>query len=721
MRIQPSSLKPTSQQRCPSTRNTSRRTFQFAPPTTSVRDCAAMSQRRILVTSALPYANGQIHIGHLVEYLQTDIWVRFQRSRGHDVRYFCADDTHGAPIMLSARAAGIPETEFIARMSAVHQRDFAGFGVSFDHYGSTHSDANRELCAEFWRSLRNSGVVREKDVEQLFDVKEGLFLADRFVKGTCPRCGATDQYGDNCEKCGATYDATELKDPVSVLSGTKPEVRSAKHLFVQLENEHEFLNEWTQSNGHLQPETANYLKGFFLDKPLRDWDISRPAPYFGFEIPDSPGNYWYVWFDAPIGYIASSKEWCDKHNSKLTDWWQSDETEIVHIIGKDIVYFHTLFWPVMLKLAGRKLPKHVHVHGFLTVNGEKMSKSKGTQINASTYLEHLDPAYMRFYYASKLGPGSEDIDLDLDDFVQKVNSTLLAKVINLASRSARFIQDIGLSSTYPEDEGLFEATKSAGNDIADAYENFDYARAIRTIMALADRANEYIDKKEPWALKKKPGMEQQVQDICTVCLNVFRQLTVYLSPVLPELAEKTADLLQESTTNWRDAQSTATGHPIGKFSHLMQRVDPANVQAMVEASVVKVDENSSGTTKSVGDDPGPLEDEPLAEQCSIEDFAKVDLRIARVIAAEPVKEARKLLKLTVSLGGNNTRTVFAGIKGAYAAESLIGRLVVVVANLAPRQMKFGTSEGMVIAAGPGGSDVFVLSPDDGAKPGQRVH
>jgi methionyl-tRNA synthetase len=677
-----------------------------------------MNKRRILVTSALPYANGHVHIGHLVEYLQTDIWVRFQRAMGNECRYFCADDTHGAAIMISAKQTGQSEVEFITKMSQEHQRDFAGFGVSFDHYGSTNSDANRQLCGEFWQSLRAAGLIATKDVSQLYDPEAGLFLADRFVKGTCPNCGATDQYGDNCDKCGATYSATELKNPKSTLSGSAPELRSAEHLFVQVEREHPFLDAWTQSKGNLQPEMANYLKGFFLDKPLRDWDVSRPAPYFGFEIPDSPGNYWYVWFDAPIGYVASTKEWCDANGAQLDDWWKSDETEIVHVIGKDIVYFHTLFWPVMLKIHGYRLPKHVHVHGFLTVNGEKMSKSKGTMIRAATYLKHLDPAYLRYYYASKLGPGAEDLDLDLEDFVQKVNSTLLAKVINLASRSSRFIQDVGLAAEYPEDGGLFATAAAAGTEIAEAYESFDYAKAVRIIMALADRANEYVDKMQPWALKKQPGKEAEVQAICTVCLNLYRQLAIYLCPILPELAKASAKLLEAPVDTFEDAKQHTLGHPIGKFGHLMQRVDPAKVQAMVDDSTV---EESPSPAQSFDDDDSSLTAEPLEPECTIDDFSKVDLRVARVVDAKPVKDARKLLELTVSLGGDHRRTVFAGIKAAYDPEQLVGRLVVVVANLAPRKMKFGTSEGMVIAAGPGGPDIFVLSPDSGAKPGQRVH
>lgn len=681
-----------------------------------------MSERRILVTSALPYANGPIHIGHMVEYGMTDFWVRYQRMQGRNVRYFCADDTHGAPIMINARKAGITEEQMIAKASEEHQRDFAGFGVMFDNYGSTNSDENRALCAEFWTKLRKAGVIAERTVSQLYDVQSGMFLADRFVKGTCPRCGAKDQYGDNCEKCGATYSPTDLIDPVSTLTGTRPELRDATHLFVEIEKQHEFLSRWVQS-GTLQPEIANYLTNFFLNNPLLDWDISRPAPYFGFEIPDSPGNYWYVWFDAPIGYLASTQQWCQKNGEKLSDWWLSDNTDIYHFIGKDIVYFHCLFWPMMLKTAGYSLPKRVHVHGFLMVNGEKMSKSRGTNIPASLYLEHLDPEYLRFYYASKLSSGNDDINLDLEEFPQRVNSLLLAKVINLASRAARFVETTGLSAQYPDDGGLFESFKAARAEITAAYESMDTARAVRVIMGLADRANEYTDRMQPWALAKQPDKAQQVQDVCTVCLNLFRQLVVYLAPVLPRLAARSAELFGLPITHFDDVEAPLVNRPIGKYTHLMQKVDPKHVQAMLDASIAlnAVDEPAAAASPAGEDDDQALLAEPLAPECTIDDFGKVDLRVARVIAAEPVKEAKKLLKLTVSLGGNNTRTVFAGIKAAYEAEALIGRLVVVVANLKPRQMKFGTSEGMVIAAGPGEREVFVLAPDAGAKPGQRVH
>jgi methionyl-tRNA synthetase len=606
-------------------------------------------------------------------------------------------------------------------MSQAHQRDFAAFGIEFDHYGSTHSSSNEALCGVFWSKLQEAGRVVEAEVTQLFDTKEGVFLADRFVKGTCPKCKSPDQYGDNCEKCGATYSATDLFEPRSTLSGTAPEVRSSKHLFVQVEQDHAFLEQWTQTPGRLQPEVANYLKNFFLSNPLRDWDISRPAPYFGFEIPEAKGNYFYVWFDAPVGYLASTADWCAKVDQKLEDWWQSDNTEIYHVIGKDIVYFHALFWPTMLKAAGFSLPRHIHVHGMLTVNGEKMSKSRGTQIQAQAYAAHLDPEALRYYYASKLGSGNDDIDLDFQDFQQKVNSDVVGKVVNLASRTARFIADVGLSPDYPDDGGLFAAAAQAGTEIAGAYEVFDTAKAMRLIMALADRANEYVDKMQPWALKKQPGQERTLQDVCTVSLNLYRQLIVYLAPVLPRLARESSTLLAASVTSWSDACTPTVGHPIGAFRALMQRVEPKAIEALLQASAppVAVEPPSALDTRAT-DSRAALDAEPLAAECTIEDFSKVDLRVARVLSAEAVPQANKLLRLTVGLGGDEVRTVFAGIKSAYTPEQLVGRLVVVVANLKPREMKFGTSQGMVIAAGPGGNDIFLLSPDDGALPGHRV-
>ncbi len=694
--------------------------------------------RKILVTSALPYANGHIHLGHLVEYLQTDIWVRFQKLRGNHCVYMCADDTHGTAIMIRARQEGRTEAEVIADMAAAHQRDFAGFQVAFDHYGSTNSESNRQVCHEIWAALRREGLVLGRDVEQLYDVQAGTFLADRFVKGTCPKCGAADQYGDSCEKCGATYSPAELKDPVSTLSGTRPELRSAHHLFVDVEQHHAFLAQWTQS-GSLQPEIANYLHGHFLAEPLRPWDVSRPAPYFGFEIPDAPGHYWYVWFDAPIGYIGATREWCERVGEDFASWWRSPDTEIHHFIGKDITYFHTLFWPAELKTAGFNLPRKIHIHGFLTVDGEKMSKSRGTFVLASTYLQHLDPAYLRYYYASKLTPKVDDLDLNLEDFSARVNADLVGKVVNLASRSARFVSKTGLSSAYPEDGGLFANAAKAAAEVADAYEEGDFAKAMRLIMALADRANEYVDRQQPWTLKD-PSQAARLQDVSTVILNLFRQLVVMLSPVLPRLAEQTETLLGRPLRSWGEVQQQLLGTPVAPFEHMMQRVDPKRIEAMVAASAEDLGAGAAASTvakgkgtegaaakgkgsKAVdkGKAAGPAEPEPQAAECTVDDLGRVDLRIAKILQAEAVPEAKKLLKLTVDLGHLGQRTIFAGIKGAYEPETLVGRLVVVVANLAPRQMKFGLSEGMVLACGDGGAELFLCSPDEGAKPGQRLH
>lgn len=706
--------------------------------------------RRLLVTAALPYANGHIHIGHLVEYLQTDIWVRFQKLRGNNCKFFCADDTHGTAIMIRARQEGRSEEALIAEMQREHERDFADFQIEFDNYGSTNSSKNREQCAQIWASIREAGLVKEQDVEQLFDPEAGAFLADRFVRGTCPKCHAEDQPGDNCSSCATTYTPADLIDPKSTLSGATPEKRTASHLFIELEQLHGFLDEWTQKSGALQPEVANYLKGHFLgtaDKPapLRDWDISRPAPYFGFEIPDSPGNYWYVWFDAPIGYMASTRQWCDRTGEAFDDWWKSTDCEIHHFIGKDITYFHTLFWPGMLKTASYSLPTKVHIHGFLTVDGEKMSKSKGTFINARSYLNHLDPSWLRYFYASKLSSKVDDIDLSIDEFIAKVNTDLVGKVVNLASRSAKFVKQTGLSTEYPDDAGLFADAAATADEIADAYEQCDYSRAMRLILALADRANPYVEDAKPWELRKDPAQAQRLQDVCTVALNLFRQIVVYLSPVLPKLAEQTGQLLGEPITHWDQAQTPLLGTPVAKFKHMMQRIEPKKVEAMIEESKQPTDDAPTDETESVlqdsdGDldasaertaiftredrwnDPGDsLEAEPLADECSFDDFLKVDFRVARVVEAEHVPDARKLLRLKLSLGGGQYLQVFAGIKAAYEPESLVGRLVVCVANLAPRKMKFGLSEGMVVASGPGGEEVFVLSPDEGAKPGQRVH
>jgi methionyl-tRNA synthetase len=725
-----------------------------------------MTQRRILVTAALPYANGHIHLGHLVEYLQTDIWVRFQKLRGHRCIYICADDTHGTAIMIRARQEGRGEDELIAEMQAAHERDFAGFGIEFDNYGSTNSRENRELCAEVWSSIRQAGLVKEKDVEQLFDPVEGTFLADRFVRGTCPKCKTPDQPGDNCSKCGHHYSPAELIDPVSTLSGATPEIRSENHLFIELEQLHDFLNDWAIDGDHLQTEVANYLKGHFLHEPLRDWDISRPGPYFGFEIPDSPGNFWYVWFDAPIGYIASTKQWCDKNNEKLDDWWRSPETEIHHFIGKDIAYFHTLFWPGMLKTAGFNLPEKVHIHGFLTVGGEKMSKSQGTFVMASTYLNHLDPAHLRYYYASKLGSRLDDLDLNLDEFKAKIDSDLVGKAVNIASRSAKFVQGNsgfgvkvdptsgvpvphnilgwGLADTYPDDGGLFAAAANDGTAIAEAYESCDYNTAMRIIMAACDRANKFVEDHEPWRLAKEgvaimelglspddaasasdaKNKQDELRDICTVALNLFRQIAIYLSPVLPGLAKQTEVLLNDpiGPGDWKKSQTPLVGTPVNKFQHMMKRVEEKQIQAMIEESTETQADVAAVVKVQFNDGPESLEKEPLTEaECSYDDFVKVDMRVARVIEAGHVEGADKLLGLKLSLGGDVTRNVFAGIKGVYDPEDLLGQLVICCANLAPRKMRFGVSEGMVLASGPGGKDIYVLRPDSGAKPGMRVH
>lgn len=687
-----------------------------------------MTSRQILVTSALPYANGHIHIGHLVEYIQTDIWVRFQKLRGYRVLYVCADDTHGTAIMLRARREGRTEEEVIADMREAHIRDFTQFDIEFDNYGSTNSLENRQLCERIWKSIVEAGLVREKEISQLYDPVAETFLADRFVRGTCPNCKSPDQPGDNCSKCGCTYTPAELIDPVSTLSDATPEMRSATHLFIQLEQLHGFLDEWTQSGDHLQPEVANYLKGHFLGDELRDWDVSRPNPYFGFNIPDSPENSWYVWFDAPIGYMASTEQWCAANGGNLDDWWKNDDAEIHHFIGKDITYFHTLFWPGMLKTAGFNLPEKVHIHGFLTVGGEKMSKSKGTFVMASTYLNHLPPQALRYYYASKLGTGLDDIDLNTGELISRVNSDLVGNVVNLASRTAKFVQQGELSTEYPDDGGLFAHAAGQADRIAELYEQCNYSAAMREIMVLGDRANKYVEDSAPWVLRKDPERAGELRDVCTVALNLFRQLVIYLSPVLPELARQVEELLNAPIKHWDDIQTPLTGTPVSKFQHLMKRIEEKQVNAMIEegkeaaaeeaAEAAAPEFHAADTWKDSGD---ALASEPMSEECTIDDFMKVDLRVARIIEAGHVEGADKLLQLTLSLGGGETRNVFAGIKAAYEPESLVGRLVVCVANLKPRKMKFGLSEGMVCASGGGGKEVFLLSPDDGSVPGQRVH
>jgi methionyl-tRNA synthetase len=647
----------------------------------------------------------------------------------------CADDTHGTAIMIRARQEGRREEDLIADMQAAHERDFADFGIEFDNYGSTHSEENRRLCGEFWAAIRKAGLVLERSIEQLYDPEVKTFLADRFVRGKCPKCKAPDQPGDNCSVCGHHYNAMELVDPVSTLSGARPEVRACPHQFIQLEKLHDFLADWAVNSDSLQPEILNKLETDFLHEPLRDWDVSRPAPYFGFEITDVPGHYWYVWFDAPIGYIASTQQWCDRTGEKLDRWWKSPDCEIHHFIGKDITYFHTLFWPGMLKTAGYSLPTKVHIHGFLTVDGEKMSKSKGTFVRARTYLNHLDPSYLRYFYATKLSSRVDDLDLSIDEFVAKVNTDLVNKVVNLASRTAKFVEKTGLSPKYPDDGGLFAEAAAAGDEVAAAYEACDYSKAMRLIIALADRANPFVEENKPWELRKDPAAEQRLQDVCTIALNLFRQLAIYLAPVLPRLARQTGELLGDPITRWDQAKQPLVGTPVARFQHMLQRVEEKDLHAMIEESKQEAAAANVAATNpaaspasaggGVGADPwndpaDALAAEPLAPECTIDDFAKVDLRVARVVSAEEVPEARKLLKLRLSLGGGVTKQVFAGIKAHYEPQQLVGRLVVCVANLAPRTMKFGVSEGMVVAAG-AGNEAFLLTPDEGAKPGMRLH
>ncbi|HLU61868.1 MAG TPA: methionine--tRNA ligase [Gammaproteobacteria bacterium] len=674
--------------------------------------------RRILMTSALPYANGPIHLGHMVEVIQADIWARFQKMRGHECYYVCAEDAHGTPIMIRARNEGITPEQLIARMYDEHRRDFTGFLVEHDNYHTTHSTENRELATLIYETLRDGGYIARRTIRQAYDEKEGMFLPDRFIKGTCPRCGADDQYGDNCEACGATYSPADLKNPVSVISGTTPVERESEHFFFTLDRFADSLKAWMTQAG-LHPAVRAKLEEWF-EAGLQDWDISRDAPYFGFEIPDAPGKFFYVWLDAPIGYLASFKALCAKRGLDFDEWLAPDsDTEMVHFIGKDIYYFHTLFWPAMLKGAGFRQPSGVFVHGFLTVNGAKMSKSRGTFILAKTYLDHLDPEYLRYYFAGKLGPGVDDIDLNLEDFVARVNADLVGKVVNIASRCAGFINsrfDGKLAGVMKEPE-LFAEFATAATGIAQAYENREYSRAMRDIMLLADKANQYIDAHKPWVLAKDPARVTEVHDICTVGLNLFRQLVIYLKPVLPKLAERTEAFLQIEPLEWDDAQRPLLDHAISAFKPLMTRIDPKQIDALIEKTREDVaKENATAGRKQAK---AAQDVAPLAKTISIDDFARVDLRIARIVKAEPVEGADKLLRLTLDIG-SETRNVFAGIKSAYEPAALEGRLTVMVANLAPRKMRFGISEGMVLAAGPGGKDIFILEPDQGAQPGMRV-
>ncbi|MEJ2534675.1 MAG: methionine--tRNA ligase [Gammaproteobacteria bacterium] len=666
-------------------------------------------KRKILLTSALPYANGAIHLGHMLEYIQTDIWARFQRAQGHEVHFAWADDAHGTPIMITAQKQGVTPEQLVERMNEEHQRDFRDFGLSYDNFSSTHSEANRECVERIWRGLQEGGYVELKTISQFYDEQEGMFLPDRFIRGTCPKCGAEDQYGDSCEVCGGTYAPTDLVEPRSVLSGATPVLRDSEHWFVRLSAFEERLRDWMAS-GALQPEVANKMQEWFSEG-LRDWDVTRDAPYFGFPIPGSSDKYFYVWVDAPVGYMASFREYCDANGIDFEAWWTPDsDTELYHFIGKDIVYFHTLFWPAMLMGAGFRTPTAVYAHGFLTVDGTKMSKSRGTFILARTYLDHLNPDALRYYFCAKLGPGTGDIDLNLDDFVARVNSDLVGKLINIASRCAGFIhRNAGgqLAARLP-DPDLYQSFLDARADIAADFEGRNYQSAVRRIMALADRANRYIDEHKPWLLIKEEGQEGAVQEICTQGVNLFRVLITLLAPAIPYTAEKAATFLGRPVGAWSELDDPLTGVSLNAFQPLMTRVDPDKVNAMIEDS-------KESLQPSTEEAPPALD---LADEIVIDDFTKVDLRVARITAAEHVEGADKLLRLTLDLGGD-TRTVFAGIMSAYEPERLVGRLTVMVANLKPRKMRFGLSEGMVLAAG-GDGGPFLLEPDDGAQPGARV-
>ena len=666
-------------------------------------------QRKILVTSALPYANGPIHLGHMVEYIQTDIWVRFQRMNGNECYFVCADDAHGTPIMLKARDEKIEPEELIARYKKEHEADFSDFNISFNNYHSTHSDENRELAQYIYLRLREGGHIQRRTISQAFDVQEGLFLPDRFVKGDCPRCGAPDQYGDSCEVCGATYSPSDLKNPISALSGQPPEQRDSEHLFVRLSDFTDMLQNWITQEVS-QTEAKNKLKEWF-EAGLNDWDISRDAPYFGFEIPDETDKYFYVWLDAPIGYIASFKNLCDREGIDFDAYWKDDsETELYNFIGKDILYFHTLFWPAMLHGAGFRKPTDVYTHGFLTVNGKKMSKSRGTFIMARTYLDHLDPEYLRYYYAAKLSDRVEDLDLNLEDFIQRINSDLVGKVVNIASRCARFITKNfdGKLSARLDDDNLYRTLTEARTSITEAYEGRSFGKAMREIMALADIANQYVNDQQPWVIVKDPEQRDKLHAVCTQGLNMFRVLIHYLAPVVPELTDRVSDFLNDPVGQWDRIDSPLLDHEISDFVPLMQRVQKKDVDAMVATSMETDPKPDSASEDSTENN----------SHISIDEFTKVDLRTAKVLEAEDVADSNKLIKLKVDIG-TETRQIFAGIKGIYTPESLVGRNIVIVANLAPRKMKFGTSEGMLLTAGDD-DGLWLLDPGNEVAPGKRI-
>ena len=693
--------------------------------------------RQILVTSALPYANGPIHLGHLVEYIQTDIWVRAMKAQGHQVTYVCADDAHGTAIMLKAEANGISPEEQIANVKASHETDFSKFLINFDNYHSTHSEENRELSELIYRRLNSEGHISTKDVEQLFDPEKGLFLADRFVKGECPECAAQDQYGDNCEVCGTTYNATELKNPYSTLSGSTPVLKTSKHYFFNLPEFEQFLQQWTKDEGRLQPSVSNKLQEWF-EAGLASWDISRDAPYFGFKIPDTPENepdkYFYVWLDAPVGYMASFKNLCEQRKDStdpakpalnFDDYWLEEnqhKTELYHFIGKDIVYFHALFWPAMLAGAQYRTPTGVFAHGFLMVNGDKMSKSRGTFIQAETFANHLHPEYLRYYFASKLSEKVEDINLDFADFMQKVNSDMVGKVVNIASRSAGFIYkkyDGMLSETCAEPELLNDIVRT-GEEIATAYENREFSRAMRLIMQCADKANEYIDSKKPWAMAKEEGTEQEVQDVCTVAINIFRQLMVYLAPVLPELTDNAKAFLNIDDLSFASRHELLLGHKINKFKPLMQRIEQSQIDAMIEDSKQDLQVAAAPVAEDKKSSSNKAEKAADSDHIEFDDFMKVEMTVAQVLECNYVEGADKLLQFTLDIGKEQPINVFSGIRKFYEPEQLANKKVICVTNLAPRKMKFGVSEGMILSSGDPKTGLVVITLPDECQVGDKL-
>jgi len=680
-----------------------------------------LNQRKILVTSALPYANGDIHLGHLMEAIQTDIWVRLQKLRGHDCVWVCADDAHGTAIMLSAEAQGITPQQLIDQVNQQHQKDFADFLIGYDNFYTTHSEENRHFSESMYKAMDANGHIKRRAIKQLFDPEKNLFLADRYIVGTCPKCKTEDQYGDNCEACGSTYSPSELINPRSAISGAVPVEKESEHFFFDLPAFKDMLQQWTRS-GALQDQVANKLSEW-LDEELQQWDISRDAPYFGFEIPGAPGKYFYVWVDAPIGYMASFKNYCDREGVDFDSYWQTDsDAELYHFIGKDIINFHTLFWPAVLTSSGYRTPTAVFAHGFLTVDGTKMSKSRGTFVNARAYLDHLNPEYLRYYLAAKLSAGIDDLDLNLEDFALRVNSDLVGKVVNIASRCAGFINKgfEGRLAEQPDNLELLQGIQSIKAEVTAHFESREYGKAIRLIMAQADRANQYINDKEPWVIAKTDKQSAELQAICSTGINAFRLLLCYLKPVLPAMTEKAEAFLNVEPLQWDDVDHLLTGHRLNKFQPLITRVETDKIQAMIDATqkayaAQQEKVASKAAAAATGFEP----------EIGFDDFAKIDLRVARILEAEHVEGADKLLALKLDLGPDQngdpiTRQVFSGIKSAYQPAELVGKLTVVVANLQPRKMKFGLSEGMILAAGPGGKEIWLIAPDTGAEPGLRV-